>query len=309
MKTYTLLASFIIAVISSGCGGDNDSLDTEINYPSGGYSSLQEAIDNLATGGTINIEPGVYKENIVFRNKVVHLQGDMNQSVIDGQGTTCITIINSSGSTVSSLTIVNCIDGISTNSSITIRDNYFFNNKDGVDYEGGGGLLDNNIFHMNTDDAIDLDLNVAVVISNNIISGSIDDGIEIRLHPYIGNELKTVITNNIFENNNANGIQFIDYEIHTNRSFVIKGNTFIESGYSEISYSDNQDTSPSFNIGEIVEPVSILSNIFYPSVYSFTGAGDNTVFENNFVYSATGDGNLNTTNDISVDDNTFIQIN
>lgn len=306
MKAYNLV--IIFSVISLGCDSSGDSNDSVINYPSEKYISLQEAVNVLPSGSSINVEKGLYQESIIIQDKVIHLHGDMKQSVIDGQGSSCITIINASGSTVSGFAIVNCNDGITTQSKITISDNYFFNNVDSVDYEGGGGLLENNIFHMSKDDAVDLDNDTAVDINNNVISGSNDDGIEIRLHPYNGIELKINIQDNIFKDNNSNGIQIIDYEVDTDRSFDIKGNTFIESGYSEISYSDNQVTTPSLDIGEISESVNISSNTFYPLVYSFTGSGDNTVFENNFIYSLAGDGNINTTSEFPVDNNTFIQI-
>lgn len=309
IKNIYLLVYLYFSIIISGCNDRNDSINAEINYPSGGNISLQDAINNLANEGIINIETGIFYENVIIDNKVVNLRGTTKQSVINGQGGTCITITKSAGSSVNNLSLVDCDDGISTNSSITIKNNIFFNNVDGVDYEsGGGGTLDSNIFHMNKDDAIDLDDDVAVNIYNNVVFGSGDDGIEIRLQPYSGEYVTTTIKNNIIKSSASNGIQFIDYEINTKRSFVIEGNTFIENGYSGISYSDNQNTSPSFNIGEIAESVTISNNTFYPSVYSFTGSGDETKFINNFIYSLTGDGNINTTNNFPVNENVFIQL-
>ncbi len=161
---------------------------------------------------------------------------------------------------------------------------------------------------MNRDDAIDLDLDVSVDINNNIISQSEDDGIEIRLHPYNGKELVTSIKYNFFTENKANGIQFIDYEFYTDRSFTLTENTFVKSGYSEISYSDNEITLPSFDIGSIAIPITISKNTFFPSEYSFTGSGGGTIFINNLIYSLSGDGKINTTNDFSAGENMFIQL-
>lgn len=306
---FNLIVYFYFALIVYGCSGENGPLNTEIYYPSGGNASLQDAVNILADGGTINIEPGVFYENVIIINKIVNLQGSNKKSVINGNGATCITITNSSGSSVSNLSLVNCEDGISTDSLITVNDNNFFNNVDGVDYEsGGGGILDSNIFHMNADDAIDLDDDVSVNIFNNTISGSADDGIEIRLQPYTGAHITTTIQNNIIKLNASNGIQFIDYEINTNRSFLVEGNTFIDNGFNGISYSDNQITTPSFNMGDIAESVIISNNSFYGSVYSFTGSGSETEFMNNIIYSLNGDGNINTTNDLSGNENVFVDI-
>ena len=49
-----------------------------------------------------------------------------------------------------------------------------------------GGLCRKNTFDGNSDDAIDLDYAVDVVIEDNILANSGDDGIKIRLHPYTG---------------------------------------------------------------------------------------------------------------------------
>lgn len=306
MKPATLLI-ILLSISFVGCGQNNGG-SNEINYPSGGNSSLQEAIDNLSNDGTINIEPGIYDETISISGKIVHLKGKKGETIINGQGITCITIRDASGSSISGLTIINGKDGISTDSYITIEDNMFLNNGDGVDYESGGGILRNNTFHMNLDDAIDLDNDVAVEITMNIISTSKDDGIEIRLHDYNGPSLLVTINKNTFKDNQSNGIQIIDYETVTDRIFKIEENTFIESGYNEISFSDNQVTTPSFDIGEISEPVMIFSNVFYPSVYSFTGSGENTKFENNFIYNASGDGAINSTNNFAPGSNFFIQV-
>ncbi len=300
---------FISALFSCGSSSNqNDKGSAVVDYPSSAFGSLQEAVNSLSDGDVLNISSGHYEESVNIIDKTVHLQGSMMQTVINGQGGTCITIMNSSGTTISGLALINCDDGISTDSLVTISDNYFFNNIDGVDYEGGGGILENNIFYMNGDDAIDLDYGVEVDINNNIISSSNDDGIEIRLHPYNGETINILIHNNTFKYNKSNGIQLIDYEIDTNRSFEIYQNIFIESGYNEISFSDNEVTIPSYDVGSIAEPVLITNNSFHPETYSFSGEGVNTVFENNTIYSISGDGNINTSTEFSIGTNFFVRL-
>ncbi len=306
MKICVLFLFSISLVLVSGCNRAGKQL---ITYPSDEYPTLQSAVDDLLPEGTLVIEPGIYREQITIEDKVIHIQGYTNQSIIDGQSATCITALNASGSTVENITMVNCNDGIFTDSFMTIQNNYFLNNTDGIDYEKGGGILSSNIFHMNKDDAIDLDLGVSVEIYNNTISGSLDDGIEIRLHPYNGDNLETKIKNNTFTNNQSNGIQFIDYEVETDRSFIIEGNTFIESGYNEISYSDNRSTLPTFNVGEISMSVIISDNIFYPSVYSFSGAGGLTLFSSNKIFSTNTEESINTNDTTTLNENVFIRLN
>ena len=311
MKKNGLNVTLTGMLLLSGCHGGSESVSEPIvviNYPSGGSASLQDAIDSVPAGGYVNIEPGIYTETVTISDKVVHLTGEAGMSVIDGQSATCITVTNASGTSITGLSIVNCEDGILANSFVDITGNIFINNVDGIDYErGSGGTLVMNVFQSHRDDAIDLDREVAVEIEDNVISDSADDGIEIRLHPYEGDDLAVSIKNNTFTSNQSNGIQFIDYETATSRSYVISGNTFIGSGYNEISFSDNQNTLPSYDIGEISESVLIEDNVFYPSVYTFSGAGDSTEFIGNIVYSSTGDGNLNTTNDFTSGSNIFVR--
>ena len=308
MKLNRWIYIGLLALVMGGCGygGSGSSTDAPPSWE--GEAVLQAALDELPHGGVLTIAPGVYRENLVVTGKVVHLQGAPGRTIIDGRGATCLTITNASGSSVTGLSFVNGEDGISTNSILTIEECSFTNNVDGVDYEGGGGLLEGNLFHGNRDDAVDLDQDTAVRIMDNLISASGDDGIEIRLHPHDGAALSIDIQNNTLTGNRANGIQLIDYEVDTHRNFDVSGNTFIENRFNAIAYADNQDTAPSYDIGEITESVTITDNRFYPANYAFTGSGPGTFFQGNTVFSRSGDGTLNTTGDIAVSDNVFIQL-
>ena len=115
MKLNRWIVCWLLALLM-GCGGDSHNSSSP-----GGDAVLQAALDSLLDGGVLNIAPGIYRENLVVSGKVVHIQGRPGQTIIDGQGATCLTITNASGSSVTGLSFVNGEDGISTDSILTIR--------------------------------------------------------------------------------------------------------------------------------------------------------------------------------------------
>ena len=306
-STSLIVLACLFTVVSACHSGDGGA--KTVYYPSKGYSSLQSLIDDIPDQSTVIVEAGVYNETFEIRNKFIVLLGDRRTSVFDGGTETCVSVINGDGTIIEGFSFINCDDGILTDSRIEIRDNFFRNCADAIDFEdGSGGLVSNNVFYDQTDDAIDLDDAVIVEIVENEIVNSADDGIEIRLNPYSGETLIVSIVGNYFHANKGNGIQFIDYEVETSREFHIENNTFAENEFNDISYSDNENTVPSLAIGEISESVDITGNVFYPKTQSFSGDGENTRLRNNSFFSSAPDGALNVLPGFDYTDNTFVVI-
>jgi hypothetical protein len=260
------------------------------------YTTIQNAIDSASSGDTIIIENGTYYENLVISDKNVTIASryyltndpaDIDRTIIDGDRKAVITIEGSSaGSSIIGLTIFNGEDGIFTTAKVNILDNIIKDNADGIDYEGGGGLCKNNLLTENFDDAIDLDGPVEVTIEDNTLLNNGDDGIEIRFYPYTGVTLVSEILNNKITGNGEDGIQFIGYNVATDRKFFIKRNLFADNAMAAIGMMDSQTTVEDYRGAPLVEEIVIANNTFSNNTYGITG-GANTLVVNNIFKSTT----------------------
>jgi hypothetical protein len=134
LKQFGYILCFCMILTLSGCengSGGPAAIDAQETH-----TSLQDEVDDLPHGGTLIVRAGIYGGGLRVRDKVVHLQAQAPGAVLDGRGSTCLTINNASGSTISGFLFVNCEDGILTDSVVSIRNSSFFDNVDGVDYEG-----------------------------------------------------------------------------------------------------------------------------------------------------------------------------
>lgn len=259
----------------------------------GGFVKVQDAINAAKDGDTVLVAPGVYKELLVLKGKTLTLgsyylkskdESYIKQTVIDGQGEGPILLIRDAGrkTTVIGLTFRNSNPSVTTYSKIDFLHNYVYKGKDGMSYEGGGGVCKYNVFEDCPDESIDCDGAVDVEISYNVLRGHHEDGIEIRLHKYSGPLLTYKITNNVIigSGNRGDGIQLIDYPDVSDRVFYIENNVFYDSVQSAIGCMDKGDTGEDYRAASIPEPIYVINNTFYNNNYGITG-GDSMVVKNN----------------------------
>ncbi len=272
---------------------------TELKVPEQ-FSTIQTALDSANNGDTVLVAPGIYRESLKMSDKSVVLASwflksgkveDIYNTILDGTDSngktreqTVIFVPKTIGddSRISGFTIQNGDDGIMCEGSLQIDHNRFIGHSDAIDYEDGGGRCYHNLFVENYDDAVDLDGACAVEIKHNIMKDNRDDGIEIRLHPYEGENLLTVISGNIIIGNGEDGIQFIDYDTETNRTFIVSRNIISDTKMAGIGFMNNSVTKEDYRAAEIYEHVWILNNTFVNNEYGITGSGSGGIQNNIF---------------------------
>ena len=253
--------------------------------------TIQAGIDAAQDGDLVLVSSGIYTEQLTLSSKTITLAsefytiGDENfidQTIIDGQGSTVITVDPSVGpeTKIIGFTIQNGDDGILAFAKLHILNNRFIGNVDAIDFEDGGGSCRNNVFENNDDDAIDLDGATEATIEDNIIRDSGDDGIEIRLEPYSGPTLNIVIRRNIISNSDEDGIQLIDSDDLSNRVILIEHNVIKNSAQVGLGLMDNEETKEDFRGASIPERIHLFNNTFINNDHSLTG-GDNLIALNN----------------------------
>ena len=264
---------------------------TTVTVP-GDFPSIQAAHDAASSGDTILVAPGTYVGQLTITKAITlasHylITGDESYiatTIIDGDGRSYAIQIPSTaeaGATIQGVTIQNAGDGIRPYAHFNLLNCRVWDTSDGVDYEGGGGgLVQYCTFELNSDDGLDLDDDVALVMADNVIRNNNDDGIEIRLYSYTGPTLNIVITRNEIYGNGEDGIQLISYDVPTDRFFEISYNYIYDNVDAGIGMMDQATTQEDYRAASLPEIVHVFNNTFANNSHGITG-GDSTVVLNN----------------------------
>lgn len=259
--------------------------------------TIQAGIDIVREGGTVLVAPGIYSEHIIISKTITlasnfHTTGDerfISDTIIDGGGDGRIITVNRSAgpdTKIIGFTIQNGNDGIKARGSVQILNNHFLLNKDAVDYQNGGGINRGNLYENNADDGIDLDAATEVIIEGNMIRNNKNEGIEIRLHDYNGPVLHIIIRDNIISGNLEDGIQLIDYPGLSDRVFYIEHNLIQGNAMAGLGLMDAGVTDEDFRASSIPERIYLINNTFIDNPYAVSG-GDNLMALNNLFINCT----------------------
>ena len=278
---------------------------TVLNVPEE-YATIQAAINAAEPADIIEVQAGIYRENILLDRAVTLIAETFdpanpanNTTVIDG-GTGAVTITVAPGltqlPTVRGFVIQGVNIGIQAASPFIAEFNSFVSSSDQVHYQwGAGGINRNNVYFRAGDDAIHLDnTDRPLLIENNRILYSTDDGIEVHLQdkPSPPAVVDVNIWNNMIIGSREDGIQLVDFPgdpQDTNRRFVIIGNLFANNQKAGIGLVPNTSTVEDFSGADAVEAVRVFNNTFYGNNHGISG-GDNLVAFNNIISNSTGRG-------------------
>lgn len=307
-RTHSLIAALVAALSCAATvvateGDANPAPAGKTHRVPADFGTIQAAVDAAANGDTVLVTPGTYHETVRIAGKTLRLvseytlAGDekvIRATILDGRiksadGETgvrdqLILVEDNVGpeTEIVGFTIRNGDDGITNYARIRIAHNYFTANEDAIDNEGGGGLIEHNVFAKNLDDAVDFDLDSAGVVANNRMLDNDDDGIEMRLHDYHGETLNVVFRDNIIAGNGEDGIQIIDYPGLSDRKIRIEGNVIARNAMSGIGLMSDGITVEDYRGADIPEPIEVVNNTIVENEYGITG-GDNLVAVNNVI--------------------------
>jgi len=255
--------------------------------------TVQAAIDAAAGDEAIVLAPGRYPGGLRLGGKALTLASRylttgrrefIDQTIIDaGQGDYALLVTRDAGpdTRIVGLTLRGGRDGIRCMARCQILDNRIVGSGDGIDYEGGGGLCRGNRFEDCRDDAIDLDGDCDVVIEDNVLRDSHDDGIEIRLYEYTGKAtLHIVVRDNLIAGSREDGIQIIDHPGPSNRRLWIERNVIRGTAEAAIGCMNDAETGEDYRSAAIPDPVAIVNNTLIDNHYGLCGGG-NLVAANN----------------------------
>jgi len=251
-----------------------------INVPADA-SSISAAVSRAQDGDVIRVAPGTYRESLVLGERQLTLEAD--GVTLDADGHKVGILIEGPGNpTLIGLRVTGSNDGISGRGPFRAQRITIADTGDGLDLESGGeAVIVDSIFENNSDDGIDLDKRSSLTLERSIVRNNGDDGIEIRLHDTDHEQtLATVISSSLITGNEGDGIQLINYDDATDRTFVVQDTVFRDNGGAAIGTVADGSSRQVYQGDALEESVVISRNLVIGHRAGVVG-GDNMQIEGN----------------------------
>lgn len=304
----TLLIVVVIAAVFAGAAiglGNRPTESALITVP-GDYSTIQAAIDAAKPGDIVQVQPGIYRENLNLDKAVVltaatfdQLNPTTNSATLEGlAGAPTISIPSGLPQmpTIRGFVIQGGSVGIQAQSEFIAEFDFLRDSPVLAELQGGsGGNIHDNVFFKATGNAIQLDqVSRPLVIEDNRVLYSGGDGIEINLQestipPAL---IEVDISDNMLIGSTEDGIQFVDQSggpADTNRRFVISRNLLANNTRAGVGLMPDGKTVEDYSAAQITEPVWVYNDTFFGNDYGISGGG-NLVSFNNIITGSTARG-------------------
>ncbi|XOV91581.1 MAG: hypothetical protein ACFHWX_15370 [Bacteroidota bacterium] len=314
--------------------------DQNILKVPGEFPTIADAAASANNGDWIIISPGIYKEKGIEINKSVTISSEwkitgdesiIDKTIIDAEDSILFTV-SADGVEISGLKLINGDHTLNSEARVSIINNHFLNNLDGMSFEsGGGGYVARNLAINDRDDALDLDIlsgaensGSDIIVEQNVFINCNDDGIEIRLFEQHNQNIRyTIRENTIIGSKNA-AVQLISYDEFTGKQFFIHHNIFrnCKTGLGcmegsktreDLSGASKMDELVYFNNNTLIgnqmgatggnRIVAFNNLVTDNSMGGFKHFGPNSVVRNNLFYMNGGDDLIDFHHSVSVDGN------
>ncbi len=181
----------------------------------GNYTIIQDALENIISGGTVYVYPGTYHEHLLVTTPV-HLLGDNKQStVLDGENEGYVVTLDAGNSTLSGFTIMHSGRTFPNAGVHVISDRNVIS----------GNILTENYYGMVMEST-----QYNTITSNEILH-------DLRCGVYFSRASHNLLTGNIVSNHSFNGFGF--YEFSNNN--MILDNIFLQNNYSGVNVRDSMN--------------------------------------------------------------------
>ena len=165
--------------------------------------------------------------------------------------------------------------------AVVLNSKFYTMGADGVDYAPrAAGLVMNNYFSGNDDDAVDID-DADVLIQSNQMPGN-GEGVEIRYSNHLAEQVTVIIRGNTITGSRKTALQLIDIDpiVPTAGLLIIDRNLIANNTQSGLSMMDNKVTTEDYRAASLLERIRVFNNSFINNNYGISG-GDNMLVVNN----------------------------